>query len=678
MQIPTGNFGQAVAQPAQAAQPIPIDTTSAVQQGLQATGGDYLQYQDRQNALKATLALATAQNALHDAHDEVTRGVLDGSIAPDDAHQQLADRARVIQQVNSQGLTRDNAAALNTEMVRVGGALSTSLNDTLFKYGQSQNAATLDATAAQLQQDAQRRGPAAVSDTYDALLDFGGADAGMNPAQIQARKLAFRQSTTADFYVGKASTFLAQGTDALQSGDKAQVTSNLGSLSDTLHEVMGPAGDQMSPEQKSHVVTHLVGLQNQLLAGQARQDKADQTAAIAKENDGVDAYNQARTVVFNGQYLSPDAIADLTSRTNDTKMAMPARQLLTMQEAGVSFASAPADQRAAMLEHFRAEAANPAVGTSADGRQQLQLIEALDAKEKAAQADNPWQAAQTYGVIKNAPAFPMNAESLPQTLDLRMQNIAHVEAWVGHKISPLQPIEAQQLASIAKSMPVDQAASLLSTLGGLVQDPDRIGAIAKQFGDKDGSMGLAMAMAGDRSEDGKLVSEYILRGAQALQDKTAQVAEGGMLQGTRAAIAQEIRGAYSDTEMENQAIEAAYLVAAGRSAMGQSDDTDAAVKMVTGGITTHGSSDGKIPLPQGMDAGSFEKRINAMQPGDIAPQAPDGRVYAGQTPVSLDSFVKSLPDATLVHAGQGLYSVRAGNRLVTNSNGQRMVLRVGP
>lgn len=663
MQIPTGNFGQAVAQPAQAISTQAPDVSSGVDALASTVGAIGNDYVDKQNTLKATLALATAQNSLHDAHDEVVHGVLNGSIAPDQAHQQLADRARSIQQVNSQGLTADHAAALNAELVRTGGALSTSLNDTLFTFGVAQNRGTLDATREQLERQVQRRGPASVSDTYDALLDFGGADAGLSLAQIQAQKQAFRQTSTADYYT-------LQGVAHHQAGD-------LGGLVETIHSVLGPAGDDMSLEQKSHVVTHLVGLQNQLMADDERRKRAEQLAALAKENDGADAYNQARSVVSNGQYLSADAIADLTNRTNGTNMEMPARAMLTMQETGVSFASAPADQRAALLEHYRAEAANPAVGTSADGRKQLELLESLDAKEKLAQADNPWAAAQTYGVIKNAPAFPMDAESLPQTLDLRMQNIAHVEAWVGHKVSPLQPAEAQQLAKIAQSMPVEQSASLLSTLGVLVHDPDRIGAVAKQFGDKDGSMGLAMAMAGDRTEDGKLVSEYILRGAQALKDKTAQVAEGGMLQGTRAAIAEAIRGTYSDTEMENQAIEAAFLVSAGRAAMGQNDDADEAVKMVTGGITTHGASSGKVPLPRGMDAGNFERRISALLPADIAPQAPDGHVYIGQTPVALDTFVKSLPDATLVHAGQGLYSVRAGNRLVTNSNGQRIVLRVG-
>jgi hypothetical protein len=49
-------------------------------------------------------------------------------------------------------------------------------------------------------------------------------------------------------------------------------------------------------------------------------------------------------------------------------------------------------------------------------------------------------------------------------------------------------------------------------------------------------------------------------------------------------------------------------------------------------------------------------------------------VYVGKTAVPLDQFTKSLPSAVLVNAGTGLYNVRAGMGLVTNSNGERVTL----
>ena len=57
---------------------------------------------------------------------------------------------------------------------------------------------------------------------------------------------------------------------------------------------------------------------------------------------------------------------------------------------------------------------------------------------------------------------------------------------------------------------------------------------------------------------------------------------------------------------------------------------------------------------------------------------PDGLVHVGNATVQLDQLVSTLPDATLVHAGEGLYSVRGGTSLATNSQGQRIVIKIEP
>ena len=56
----------------------------------------------------------------------------------------------------------------------------------------------------------------------------------------------------------------------------------------------------------------------------------------------------------------------------------------------------------------------------------------------------------------------------------------------------------------------------------------------------------------------------------------------------------------------------------------------------------------------------------------------DGTVYLGRTPMALADFFKALPDAGLVHAGQGLYQVKAGAGVATNSRGVPVVLKVQP
>jgi hypothetical protein len=82
------------------------------------------------------------------------------------------------------------------------------------------------------------------------------------------------------------------------------------------------------------------------------------------------------------------------------------------------------------------------------------------------------------------------------------------------------------------------------------------------------------------------------------------------------------------------------------------------VRLATGGIVERNGQ--KFPLPYGMTERDFDKRLEAIKPATSPEQAPDGHVYVGRTPMPLEQFVATLPKASLVHAGQGLYNVRAG------------------
>ena len=103
---------------------------------------------------------------------------------------------------------------------------------------------------------------------------------------------------------------------------------------------------------------------------------------------------------------------------------------------------------------------------------------------------------------------------------------------------------------------------------------------------------------------------------------------------------------------------------------------DNAVTLATGGIIDRNGQ--KIPLPYGVKEDDFTKRIDSIKSADLTGQAPDGMVMIGRTPMPLAQFVATLPKAALIHAGQGLYNVRAGTGTVTNSSGQRITIKVGP
>lgn len=664
-QIPVPNFGTAVAEPAPGVQVGPADVSS----GISAAGNDLMnlgqQITHQQNNAKASLALATATNQAHDAHQDITQRMISGEIQPDQAQEQLRQRLSEIQATNSQGLPPMQAAMVKTSLAGTTGALQRQMDGSVFKYQESQTAATIDATGAQLQQDAIRRGPAAAADTYDAVMDFTGGSAGFTPEQQAAKKIAFRQATTHGYYDDKSTTLYAAGD---QKG-----------ISDMLTTVASgklPDGEQLSPEQRAHLTTKLVGFNSRLLADQARAQNDADRERVARENIAADALNGAQKIILNGQFLDAPTMENLATVTTGTTLEQKTRELLAAQPHIVAFASQTAPQRAALLQHYQSEAANPSVGTSPEAVKQLTALQAIDSKANEMAKDDPWKAAQTYGVVVNAPPMDFShPDGVAQQLDTRMQKIAAVEAWVGHKVSPLQPAEAEQLGHTLKGMPPDQAAGVLSMIGQSIADPDRIGAVAKQLGKAAGddtsateTMGLAMLYAGDRTNDGKLTAEMILRGDAALKNKTSLI-DTTAQSGWKAQIFAKIDGAYSSQGASDSAMKAAYKIAAANGG-----DVDSAVKAATGGIVTHGL--GKIPLPVNMDESTFNKRLAAVTPQMLAPQAADGNAYVGGIPMPLAKFTASLPDATLVHAGQGMYAVKAGSSFVTNRDGQRIVLRI--
>jgi hypothetical protein len=758
--IPTGNFGQAVASPAGAIGVPRQDVSSGIESIAGAAGaiaGDQQRRQAdllaQQNGAKAALALATAQNALHDAHDEVQRGVVDGSINPDDAQSEFDKRASAVKDVQSKGLTQQHAELMSAHLAGVQGDLSRSISGTVYKQHQSQTAATIDQFGEQVQREAARQGPQWATEKYGAMLDFAGPSAGLTPEQIGVKKQAFAERSTYAYYDGKATALYAAGDQA--------------GLAATLADVAGSGGEAMDPVRRAQVTHQIVGLRDALAARQDRAQAAAERVQEQRERQAQSTFEDTWQLVASGKQLDANAISALTHATAGTSLADVAGTLLSNQSKFAAFASSSAPARAAALEQMRAAGANPSVGTDPQREKVYGTLEKIDAAAQQAAKDNPWQAAQQYGVITNAPAMTLSNPGDEITLlDQRMQQIGAVEAWVGHKVSPLQPGEAQQLAhSLAAATP-EQAAGLLSAVGKLVGDSERIAAIGKQLDDRGGNFGLAMAYAGDKTEEGRLVSELVLRGAQMTKQKTSQE-DVSRAAGWRGQIFKAIDGAYPNQDIANKATDAAVNIA-----IALDGDLKTAIRYATGGIIEHGS--GKIPLPYGVDEAGFEKRLRQITPGMLAPQThvpdfgsaggnidlnnrprvknadgsistvrsmsfnedgrevlvptvhddghimsndeaiseyrksgrhlgtfstpqqadayaqalheqqakqyadgrPEDYVIAGRTQVPVSTFVAQLPGATLMHAGQGLYMVKAGTSVVTNAAGAPVLLRI--
>lgn len=670
--IPENQFGQTIAQPVGQVNVPRMDVSSGTMAALDTAGRMWSDFQETRNRANAALALVTADNQLRDAHLKISAGVLDGSIASDQAHVEFQKQVDAIKATSTQGLTQDHAAQVSTSMLGTAGDLQRSLQGVVVKRQQSETAATIDTTGDQIMKGG--GDPQTQAGKYQQIVSMAGGAAGWTPEQQAAKVIAFRQSATHGYYDNQASTILA---DSLTSGNVQTMQKGVEDLRGVLTKVQGPEGEPMDPTQRAALTHTITGYMSHLDGKIGTLNRQNEIDAQARERIGFDYLSKATDLILKGQFLAPEFIKEATTAAAGTSYAPRLKSLVDSQGEVAGFAAYPADQRAALLEKMRREGATPGVGTTPEKAAMLQLLQHIDDGERAAVRDNPWQAAQTYGVIKDAPT--LTPHDIPQSLEVmrsRMATIDKVEAWSGQKVSPLQPQEAEGLTKMIRALPIDQAASALDSLGAVLKDPERIAAFAAQIKDKDGAMALAMAYAGSHTTQGRIVAELVMRGDQALKDNTALV-DRAKETGWQATIAKAVNGIYSNREVEQAAKDAAYKIAAAKYAESGSVDIDAAVNLATGGIATHGQAGARIPLPWGMDPSTFEKRIGAMTPATFMPQAPGGQVFVGKSPMPIDTFVKGLPDATLVHAGQGAYVVKAGPYFVTNADGQRIIVKVG-
>jgi hypothetical protein len=670
--IPVGDFGQRIARPGPLvnipqANPIAAATDHLLNTAGQI-GADMNAQQTRLDEARmraqSALTLAKTNNELHAAHDDVARGVLDGSIPTDKAAGDFQQRVQKIQDTNLTGFMPDQRTEMDAHLANTTGTLGRSLGTVIEKRNQSETASTIDQFGEQVSREAARSGPAWAAQKYAAMVDFTGGAAGLNDAQRAKLKQGFSEKVHAQFYE-------TAGVGALTKEDPA-------ALGDLITKLQGPEGDPLDPGKRAQLTHQLFGWQQSLLAKQARNANAADDEARRRYNEAVDVFNKASDISLGGGYLSPEFITELTTKASGTEMEKPVLNLIGSQQKVAGFASRPAAERAEILNGLRNERATPGVGTDPLSDKLLTAATTMDEKLRAAAKDNPWEAAQHAGVIKDAGQIdPANPAQALQVVQQRMATLPLIERWTGDRASPLQPKEAETVSKMVRAMPFDQAASFLGNLGQAVGEQERIAAVGKQLHDKDGTLGLAMLYANSQTTQGRYTAELVLRGEQALKDKQV-LDDSTKSTGWKAQIAAQINGAYSNREVENATKQAAYLIMAARSSDTTQGgvDIENAVKLATGGIVERNG--GKVPLPYGMTEGDFDKRVKAITPESLASQAPGGTVRAGSATLPLAEFVKGLPDAQLVHAGQGLYSVRAGSGFVLNSAGQRIVLKVNP
>ena len=415
---------------------------------------------------------------------------------------------------------------------------------------------------------------------------------------------------------------------------------------------------ELDPDKRASLIAHA-----DAAVLRAQERARIEAERIAREQERV--FQGAAAVFESGRAFSVEYGDRVLERLKGSPYEASVREMIRTGPQNVAAATLPIPQQRAQLDELMARA-NTQGTSDALNAEIARRQKVLDASTKDAK-DDPLGAALERGVITAvAPLNVADLQSLPAALAQRQQAARTAQQWSGQPVSPLRPQEAEQLSQSLAALPPEQKASALATIGAALNDRDQITALARQIDAKDKQLATAMMYATTKTSAGRYVSEIILRGQQAQRD--GKVKEDRAREtGWRAAIATEIGNAYPNEELRNRMVDAAYAVQVGLAAEGDAD-VSRAVRLATGGVMTQ-ADDSKVPLPYGWTERELRDGLRSYPAGKLPQQ-----MRAGPATLTREQLVEQLPNALLVHAGQGRYAIRAGSGFITDEAGRRVVL----
>ncbi|MGE8691347.1 MAG: hypothetical protein ACN6PJ_29665 [Achromobacter sp.] len=655
MKIPTGNFGNAVAGPQQAAR-LPagafVDGSGQTLQNIgQQVGGisqDLLATHQKAQSLRF---MAESESALAGLQDQLGADLASGKLDPAKAEGVWAEQSRKLMDDRLQGVGPVQRDIVGAQLQRASVGMGGRVRDMATRQVQQNIGGELTALGISLEREAD---PALASSRYDQAVRAMGPSAGWNPSQIEDNINTFREKA----YATKAYSLVNGARNSMADLNKVESMLNSDEFA------------ALDPQRRAVLLNTTAGYKTAL---EQRAVAAAQRAEInAAKRDRLAAgiLAEVQQLSTQGKKLDPQYLAGAASAMQGTPYEAAFQAAVSQAPAGTAFAMQPLAAQREMLDGLLA------IGNR-DGwtptRQQMyeQHQKSYEASQREYKED-PLRAAVDRNVLPELAPLDMagGIAGIAQGVQARLAQAQQVEVVAGRPVSPFTSDEALQVASVLNALPADQRATSIASLSKVV-GTRTMSAIAAQLDSKDRTLALAAALGDQQRPNGGLVSEQVIRGEQAIKDK--RVADADVTR-WRSEIAAEVRGVFATPEMENAVIDSAVRVRADADVRREGRSIRGAVETVAGGIFDFNG--GKIPLPLGMTESQFERGLVALTPDSFRDQAPDGNVFVAGKAVPVAEFIKGLPNAVLRHAGQGRYTVSSGTGVVLNQAGQPVIVRV--
>jgi hypothetical protein len=593
--------------------------------------------------------LHTAEDGLRELSDSINARVLSGEVPKDQAETlwQAESKKRVDDTLPQ--FSEGARLALQPRLMGMAGTLGRTVRQAVEKKARDDISADLVTGLEQLQRQ-YSTDPDRAEASMHALLDTIGPFS--NYSATDRAKLRQGWKEQAQYTMGyEAVSRGRQDPAALADAEKL-----LGTLSD------------LDPQKRAVLTDRIAGYR---LHMEQQAELRAQRAARAAEATMRQAQAEFETfqgLADKGTVLRPEYVDRAIAATAGTPYQAGIRALAEQARENGGLAAQPLAVQQATLDAIDVEIATRGRSPELDRRRQ-QVARVAEGSAGDVQKD-PLRAAVERGVVESLPPLALNGglEGLAQGLQQRVAAAERVTVWAGRPVSPLTSDEAQGVARMMATLPPDQKGNAIAVLA-QTMPPAQMVATARLMDAQDKPLALAMAAGSARTTEGRTVSELILRGAQAVRDKSVKE-EAGAEYGTRALIAAEVANAVPEAARAD-IIESARLIFLGKQAAGERVSERGAVALALGGpIVEHNGR--RLPVPAGLDEDSLREKLRTMPASRI--DAPGGQVMAGGQMLTVQQFLATLPDAQLEPVGLGRYAVRAGGALVTNAERRPVVV----
>lgn len=688
MKIDMGNFGFKYAEPAPRVK-IPA--------GAFDTGGDVLaragdkaiqiaenmiekerQQDERVNAMNG---LAAVENGLADLHDEVNRGLSDGSIERDKAVETFKSRSRGIISESLNGLDPKMQEIIKASSQRTLGRLQNSVGDAVFKRRQQDSMASLNNFLVANQRLSLDDREIATKRSLDAI-EGTGPSAGLNPVQIGQ----LRQKTLegiADVHATRLVSGARNSIGAIEQALTALDGKDFTDLDPKRREVLRSALETTRYRLESRA-------DNLLLRAEAKGERAI-AQADQQISSGVPATQEqwAKWEIDTRGTSSQDAFSDRVRAERDVQKLL----------------RAPLEQQAAFVQEREADLMQNG-GTLRDranldrlkrvveiGRKQLEDAPLLFAQNRTGEAVKPLDLSALTDTQRSGELSAQLSERVATLDALRQQYGPQV------RTKPLLPHEALSLTKMLDQSSPRQQLSLLSAMRNAIGDdatysaavaqvvPDApVKALAGMMMAKERKITLesnwvrddVMAASGD-------VAETMLSGESLINKANGQKGEDGKplrslyippLQDFQTEFAKYAGTAFAGRpDALSIAQQAAYAYYVGKSAKTGRLNTD--VKDIdssllkesltaTLGTPVDYGSGGTVFAPWGMAKSTFKDKVH---------QSFSDTIKARGMP---ETVVDQLPSLGLRQLGEDTYYVTQGRNFLFDKNNQPIIIQVQP